>query len=204
MKPVNHEAVSPVIGVMLMLVVTIIIAAVVSAYAGSTVSSSQKSPQATIKGVFSQSSGMQIVNTGGDVLPTANLIFTVSNDAAFGQALGTQTTQVLNRQIITDVSGNALDNGDGTTSVTSFGPGQTLYINQTNLKCSVLQPQVAPLPDTSKFDTQRQIWTYTDSMTAYWAMCFVKPDNAGKTFTILISDKSSGTVMAKTTVVIAP
>ena len=208
MKPVSHEAVSPVIGVMLMLVVTIIIAAVVSAYAGSTVSSSQKSPQATIKGVFSQSSDMQIVNTGGDVLPTANLIFTVSNDAAFGQALGTMTTQVVGKSDITDASGNPLDNGDGTSSITSFGPGQTLYINLENIDCRLLQSQVAPNEGT--FGTPLvpangvSGWSYVGSKTSFWAMCFVNPDSVGKTFTLLISDKSSGTVMAKTTVIIEP
>lgn len=208
MKKTNQEAVSPVIGVMLMLVVTIIIAAVVSAYAGSTVASSQKSPQATIKGVFSQSSGMQIVNTGGDVLPTPNLIFTVSNDAAFGQALGTMTTQVVNKKYILDANGHQLDNGDGTSSVTSFGPGQTLYINLTNIDCRVLQSLVAPNEGTfgTPFDPKNGVsgWSYSGSKTSFWAMCFVNSDSVGKTFTLLISDKSSGTVMAKTTVVITP
>ncbi|MDD1702035.1 MAG: type IV pilin N-terminal domain-containing protein [Methanoregula sp.] len=202
MKPSNHEAVSPVIGVMLMLVVTIIIAAVVSAYAGSTVASSQKSPQATIKGVFSQSGGMQIINTGGDTLPTANLIFTVSNDAAFGQALGTMTTQVVDKTIITDINGNPLSNSDGSLNIISFGAGQTLYINQTEINCKILQPQVAPNSGTISYNNG--VWSYSGTMTAYWAMCFTNPDNVGKTFTLLISDKSSGTVMAKTTVLIKP
>jgi len=50
------EAVSPVVGVMLMLVVTIIIAAVVSAFAGGLASSQQKAPQLTAE--------TKIVNTG--------------------------------------------------------------------------------------------------------------------------------------------
>ncbi len=44
----NEHAVSPVVGVMLMLVVTIIIAAVVSAFAGGLGGSQQKAPQASI------------------------------------------------------------------------------------------------------------------------------------------------------------
>jgi len=44
----NEEAVSPVVGVMLMLVVTIIIAAVVSAFAGGISSSQEKVPQASV------------------------------------------------------------------------------------------------------------------------------------------------------------
>lgn len=45
----NDAAVSPVVGVMLMLVVTIIIAAVVSAFAGGVAGDQHKTPQATIK-----------------------------------------------------------------------------------------------------------------------------------------------------------
>jgi hypothetical protein len=49
MKQMNNEAVSPVVGVMLMLVVTIIIAAVVSAFAGGLASDEAKAPQATLE-----------------------------------------------------------------------------------------------------------------------------------------------------------
>jgi FlaG/FlaF family flagellin (archaellin) len=52
----NEKAVSPVVGVMLMLVVVIIIAAVVSGFAGSLVSGEQKAPQLT--------ADVSIVNTG--------------------------------------------------------------------------------------------------------------------------------------------
>lgn len=45
-KKNGEEAVSPIVGVMLMLVVTIIIAAVVSAFAGASVSGTQKAPSA--------------------------------------------------------------------------------------------------------------------------------------------------------------
>ncbi|MBN1431377.1 MAG: type IV pilin N-terminal domain-containing protein [Methanomicrobiaceae archaeon] len=48
MKGIKSEAVSPVVGVMLMLVVTIIIAAVVSAFAGGMAGEQQKAPQASI------------------------------------------------------------------------------------------------------------------------------------------------------------
>ena len=47
-KPRNEYAVSPVIGVMLMIVVTIIIAAVVAAFAGDFANSDRKAPQAVI------------------------------------------------------------------------------------------------------------------------------------------------------------
>ena len=67
-------AVSPVVGVMLMLVVTIIIAAVVSAFAGGMGSEQHKTPQATIAvkesiqgfGGTEESNGFLFENTGGD------------------------------------------------------------------------------------------------------------------------------------------
>lgn len=55
-KYINESAVSPVVGVMLMLVVTIIIAAVVSGFAGSLVSGEQKAPSASFE--------THIANTG--------------------------------------------------------------------------------------------------------------------------------------------
>jgi len=84
MKQMNSDAVSPVVGVMLMLVVTIIIAAVVSAFAGGLGGSQQKTPQATITANpviqaiankalsesyptgFTAANGILFENTGGD------------------------------------------------------------------------------------------------------------------------------------------
>ena len=66
----KDSAVSPVVGVMLMLVVVIIIAAIVSAFAGGIVQSSNKPPQATIQGSYSQSNGLTMTHAGGDGLVT--------------------------------------------------------------------------------------------------------------------------------------
>lgn len=64
----NEEAVSPVVGVMLMLVVTIIIAAVVSAFAGGMADSSSAAPSAMFSGTYSQADGLVLQHTGGDTL----------------------------------------------------------------------------------------------------------------------------------------
>jgi archaeal type IV pilus assembly protein PilA len=75
----GDDAVSPVVGVMLMLVVTIIIAAVVSAFAGSTVSGTQKAPSATVEihvkngGDNSTSYFTMKVLGVSDPIPTKNL-----------------------------------------------------------------------------------------------------------------------------------
>ncbi|WP_214021235.1 type IV pilin N-terminal domain-containing protein [Methanoculleus sp.] len=81
----SDEAVSPVIGVMLMLVVTIIIAAVVSAFAGGLAGDQQKTPQVSLKAEpviqafaegktltedyedgFTAANGIEFENVGGD------------------------------------------------------------------------------------------------------------------------------------------
>lgn len=70
----NPEAVSPVVGVMLMLVVTIIIAAVVSAFAGGVAGDQKIAPQVTISaepifvglGDTNIDNGIEFENRGGD------------------------------------------------------------------------------------------------------------------------------------------
>ncbi|WP_157199070.1 type IV pilin N-terminal domain-containing protein [Methanolacinia paynteri] len=72
----SSEAVSPVIGVMLMLVVTIIIAAAVSAYAGGMVSDQKETPTAQLD-VELKSEGtypkLVFTHLGGDSLDTSEL-----------------------------------------------------------------------------------------------------------------------------------
>lgn len=187
MKPSNQNAVSPVIGVMLMLVVTIIIAAVVSAFAGGSLGSQTKTPQATIRATFSQSNGMQIIHTGGDAIPAATLMFTMTSDGTFGQGLSAVSNQIIQKNLITDVNNQSLQNTDGTTSVTKFGPGDTLYISKANIACTILQPVFgADVARNTHFD---------------W-LCYDNSVNVGKTFTLTMSDKTSGATIAKTTVVI--
>ncbi len=80
----NDDAVSPVVGVMLMLVVTIIIAAIVSGFAGGLASGTSKPVQATIKADYSQSNGMTITHTGGDTINTLQTKIIVAPTADFG------------------------------------------------------------------------------------------------------------------------
>lgn len=79
-----RDAVSPVVGVMLMLVVTIIIAAVVSAFAGGLVTTKEKAPQASLEvhitwvplaSSMSGSAGPQFTmkHLGGDPINTKNV-----------------------------------------------------------------------------------------------------------------------------------
>lgn len=80
----NEHAVSPVVGVMLMLVVTIIIAAVVSGFAGGLISGTEKSPQATLKADYSRSTGFTLSHMGGDAINTLKTVIVVQPTADFG------------------------------------------------------------------------------------------------------------------------
>jgi archaeal type IV pilus assembly protein PilA len=83
-KTNGEAAVSPVVGIMLMLVVTIIIAAVVSAFAGGTVAGTQKAPSATLEfhirnGGDSTNSYFSMKVLGvSDPIPTQGLKITTS------------------------------------------------------------------------------------------------------------------------------
>lgn len=180
MKKNNTTAVSPVVGVMLMLVVTIIIAAIVSAFAGGAVSGQNKVPQATITGKFSISNGLQISHSGGDGLPTADAVFTIRDGPLFGQNLEQKTAQVLNKTLITNTKGVSLDNGAGNTNITSFVSGDTLLISGVNANCSLLQPTV---------------------YAADPSLCISNTSNIGKTFSLEVSD-TRGNLISKTDVTI--
>jgi len=75
-KTVQEHAVSPVVGVMLMLVVTIIIAAVVSAFAGGMATGKEKAPQVSLDSHILLTGGMAggpsmiIKHMGGDPINT--------------------------------------------------------------------------------------------------------------------------------------
>jgi len=70
----NYDAVSPVVGVMLMLVVTIIIAAVVSAYAGGLGQSTPKAPQINIGAEAHDGKDIIIDFRGGDQVSGSAII----------------------------------------------------------------------------------------------------------------------------------
>ncbi|MDD3621417.1 MAG: type IV pilin N-terminal domain-containing protein [Methanofollis sp.] len=72
----DHSAVSPIVGVMLMLVVTVIIAAVVSAYAAGMGEQNPKAPQANLEMTVITTpgwQGLQFEHKGGDVIDLKDL-----------------------------------------------------------------------------------------------------------------------------------
>ncbi len=168
------EAVSPVVGVMLMLVFTIIIAAIVSAFAGGAVSGQQKTPQATIQGTFSVTNGLQIIHADGDPLPLSEVRFVIRNDDTFGPGAVQISANIINLNNLTGSNGNPIG--------TSFNAGQTLYLNTTDSACSTLQNQQSiSRPD----------------------LCLQNATNVGKSFTLEVEDLN-GKMISQNSVEISP
>jgi FlaG/FlaF family flagellin (archaellin) len=94
-----EDAVSPVIGVMLMIVVTVIIAAIVSGFAGGMGDTQKAAPTAAIRCSIVKENADNVVMTfkhvSGDSLKTADLRFYVSYVSSTGAPLQKRTEGVL-------------------------------------------------------------------------------------------------------------
>ncbi|WP_343241749.1 type IV pilin N-terminal domain-containing protein [Methanoculleus sp. UBA312] len=127
MKTVGDSAVSPVVGVMLMLVVTIIIAAVVSAFAGGLTSDSSKAPQATLS-VTGVIEGIEDT-AEDDWVPTYPANFTAKNGLLFehkggdGFALSGIYVQIQSQDTKYDISSY-----DKLPAANCTGPDVTSYL----------------------------------------------------------------------------
>lgn len=198
----NENAVSPVVGVMLMLVVTIIIAAVVSAFAGGAISSKDKAPQAEISAKYSIATGMQIYHDGGEAIPTSQLIFTIRDGETFGSSLDQLTSQLIDKTVIYNSENQPMIASDGGYSFSSFNPGDTLYIHAEDTSCVNFQTGIAPdATKPAKWDG----YTYIggSKKAPLWALCIRNDDNIGKSFILEVTD-TKGNMISKTNVVIAP
>lgn len=173
----THEnAVSPVIGVMLMLIVTIIIAAIVSAFAGGSLGSTQKSPVATIQATYSQTTGMTITHNGGDAIPLGSTTILVKPSRSFGEDASRYSWVVNKSYVYTNSTQNWA-------STRAFIPGDTATISYKNL--SFVQQE----PDMVTFDDQNPDYGFANS------------NNVGLSFELLFVD-SGGNTIGKTAVTI--
>lgn len=117
----GEDGISPVVGVMLMLVVTIIIAAVVSAFAGGAVTGSQKSPNANVEihirngGTANTSFFSMTVLGVSEPIPTKNLKLYTSWQTT-NKTDGVSTSEVLNGGGIANGTAAATVSGDLATS----------------------------------------------------------------------------------------
>lgn len=175
----NTNAVSPVVGVMLMLVVTIVIAAIVSAFAGGLQSNTQKTPNVQITAHYSQSQGMWFENEGPDDLSTGSINVYVRCSDAFGNA--EHMVWAVNKSAISNSSSTVSDStvwtkSTGSTGVQVFNVGDRAYVLPPYQTHTYLQPNQ----------------TYS----TYW---FDNSANQGKSFWLEVSDKY-GKSIAKTLV----
>jgi len=162
----NEQAVSPVVGVMLMLVVTIIIAALVSAFSGGAVSGTQKAPQALIQATFSQTNGMTISNGGGDAIPVTSTKVIVKPSRAFGED-ATRYSWVVNKSYVSTSTGQ--------TWARAFVPGDTVTISAANLGF------VQQRPDFLSNDTYDPVLGFADSANVGLSFELQFQDSSGKT-----------------------
>ncbi|WAC05794.1 MAG: type IV pilin N-terminal domain-containing protein [Methanoregula sp.] len=108
----REDAVSPVVGVMLMLVVTIIIAAVVSAFTGGLAKGEDKAPTAVIDvkikntGEWRNSNIQFDVKSVSDPIPSANAKIVTSWTSSSGTRGGNTTAKGLNTPNVQYTSGN--------------------------------------------------------------------------------------------------
>jgi len=177
----NNYAVSPVVGVMLMLVVTIIIAAIVSAFAGGLSTSTTKAPNVQITAHYSQSQGMWFENQGPDDIRTVSTNVYVRCTDSFGTA--EHMAWAVNRSSISNSTSSTLTDktvwlttAGMTGGIKTFGVGDRAYINPPYQTRDFLQPGAS---DTYAFNNIT--------------------NNLGKSFWLEMSDKS-GRTFAKTKV----
>jgi len=129
----KESAVSPVVGVMLMLVVVIIIAALVSAFAGNLMQNNNQVPQATISGSYSQAKGLTMTHQGGDSLSTKEIEIYIRRSEEFGGGASELSSMKLNFSTIS--TGAPVHNESvywfeqfGSYGVLSWQPGESMYI----------------------------------------------------------------------------
>ncbi len=179
----GNEAVSPVVGVMLMLVVTIIIAGVVSAFAGGLTDSTDKAPQVMLKGTYSQTDGLTISHQGGDAVGVADTDVYIRLSNTFGDT--EHMAWKVNATTLVSQRGGKVGNStawlrdEGYAGIKSFVAGDNAYIEPPYHLPNFLTPNAG---------------------TTYY---FNTSVNVGKTFWVELADKS-GKTFAKTEVVIAP
>lgn len=124
----KNDAVSPVIGVLLMLTLTLIVAAIVNSYAGGLVDTEPKTPSATIQVKYSQTNGMEIRHVSGDPIPTSSVKVIVRPSETMDRNAGQYSSEI-DKQYITNLSGER----SWASEITSLKVGDLSYITYENL-----------------------------------------------------------------------
>lgn len=123
MKPerLSDDAVSPVVGVMLMLVVTIIIAALVSSFAGGLGASTKATPTVAFTVDYSRDDGLLLTSTAA------------SEGLRFGEDFDVVVSTIGENPQYYQVNASKFNTQSGA----KFKAGDSIYINKTNLKSAL-------------------------------------------------------------------
>ncbi|MDO9324437.1 MAG: type IV pilin [Methanoregula sp.] len=187
----KDNAISPVVGVMLMLVVVIIIAAIVSAFAGAVVQTGDKTPQATIQGKYRQAGGLELIHAGGDELVTKDIQIVIRKSDEFGSGLSMYSPDVLNTSLIQNSKGKYWFNPtEGTMAVMVWRPGESMYIN-----CSDA--------NANKFATCPAVDPVGGGPTTNNILDYGNLDNIGRRLTLEVTSKN-GKMISKSDILIQP
>jgi len=142
-----ESAVSPVVGVMLMLVVTVIIAAVVSAFAGGMAETQSKTPQVTLNAKYAQSEGLTIYHEGGDTLGIGDFKLLIHPSSNYGSIEEQTYVSEVDLALIENGTRTMwLVPGKGGRQVSRFAPGDIAYISAENCSTQKLTPNMGYKP----------------------------------------------------------
>lgn len=206
-----EEGVSPVVGVMLMLVITIIIAAVVSGFAGSMTHSIQVTPQATITAEYSQANGMMISHAGGDSLPLYQIKFATMPSEIMGADYESFLYDIgmegINYSTGSGESTAIMNNATGYYFKSAFMPGDVLTISQDMCKDRpITDAEKEELSHADSDHPYKKYGVVNTNSALFWgnidsakgkyfsAYQFMNPENIGKYFYLIVSDDAGNTI----------
>lgn len=194
------EAVSPVVGVMLMLVVTIIIAAVVAVFASGVATSTEATPQLIIKGTYSQSQGMTISHAAGDAIPLSTYNFMTTPSEGMGVD-ASKFAWVIDKSIIYDtVSGKNLTEAGSPSAFKSGDLFQIPIDSCIDYKTSGSFNKDPHDPEGVNANA-RVLWDGVGKSSYFGPYAFCNPSNIGNFFYLDIVDKNGNLVTrAKVTI----
>lgn len=205
----KEDAVSPVVGVMLMLVVTIIIAAVVSAFAGGMASSQKATPNMAVEGTYSQTEGMTIAHIRGDPVALSEVQFRTAPSELFG-ADANKFAWNIDRTIIRNAKNEVIfNNATGFYNTSAFVAGDVLRINPENC-LDYTKEEPAPWGDSKDPHNPpgvnanaRVLWGIGNEVKNQYfaAYAFANPDHIGKYFYLDVVDPTGNIInRAKVTI----
>ncbi|MCZ9313067.1 MAG: type IV pilin N-terminal domain-containing protein [Methanocorpusculum sp.] len=198
-KQQANDAVSPVVGVMLMLVVTIIIAALVSSFAAGLADSQSTPPQLALKGTYSQSGGLVITHAGGDPVALTDVAFMTTPSELFG-ADANKFAWTIDKSIILNSKNEPILNvKSGFYNTSAFVSGDSLHVSRANC---IDDNRVGTLPSPGVNENAQLKWGgNADKNTYFAAYAFMNADNVGKYFYLDIIDPA-GSIISRAKVTI--